>query len=136
VVSEGWSQPQRRRSWIVRPDRGGAPRLLGQATGNFITRQKSGGGDVLLTSREGRMAYLRGQGTGTSGAPFLDQIDLTTGKVLRLWRSPAAVNEEVVAMLDADAGRFITRRESATEPPNYFIRDLKKKDTTPLTRFK
>jgi dipeptidyl aminopeptidase/acylaminoacyl peptidase len=136
VVSEGWSQPQRQRSWIVRPDRGGAPRLLGQAKGNFITRQKSGGGDVLLTSREGRMAYLRGEGTETTGARFLDQIDLTTGKVLRLWRSPAAVNEEVVAMLDADAGRFITRRESATEPPNYFIRDLKKKDLTALTRFK
>jgi dipeptidyl aminopeptidase/acylaminoacyl peptidase len=135
VVSEGWSQPQRQRSWIVRPDRGGAPRLLGLAKGNFITRQKSGGGDVLLTSGEGRMAYLRGQGE-PSGGPFLDQIDLTTGKVLRLWRSPAAFNEEVVAVLDADGGRFITRRESATEPPNYFIRDLKKKDLTPLTRFK
>lgn len=136
VVSEGWSQPQRQRSWIVKPDRGGAPRLLGQARGSFITRQKSGGGDVLLTSREGRLAYLRGQGAEPAGGPFLDQIDLTTGKVLRLWRSPAASNEEVVAMLDADAGRFITRRESATEPPNYFIRDLKKKDLTPLTRFK
>jgi dipeptidyl aminopeptidase/acylaminoacyl peptidase len=135
VVSEGWSQPQRQRSWIVRPDRGGAPRLLGPAKGNFITRQKSGG-DVLLTSREGRLAYLRGQAAEPSGGPFLDQIDLTTGKVLRLWRSPAAFNEEVVAVLDADAGRFITRRESATEPPNYFIRDLKKKDLTPLTRFK
>jgi dipeptidyl aminopeptidase/acylaminoacyl peptidase len=136
VVSEGWSQPQRQRSWIIRPDRGGAPRLLGQAKGNFITRQKSGGGDVLLTSGEGRLAYLRGQGAEPAGGPFLDQIDLTTGKVLRLWRSPAAFNEEVVAVLDADGGRFITRRESATEPPNYFIRDLKKKDLTPLTRFK
>ena len=134
VVSEGWSQPQRQRSWIVKPDRGGAPRLLGQASGNFITRQKSGGGHVLLTSAEGRKAYLRGQSAGPSGGPFLDQIDLTTGKVLRLWRSPTASNEEVVAVLDAD--RFITRRESATEPPNYFIRDLKKKDLTPLTRFK
>jgi dipeptidyl aminopeptidase/acylaminoacyl peptidase len=91
---------------------------------------------VLLTSGAGRMAYLRGQGAEPSGGPFLDQIDLTTGKVLRLWRSPPAFNEEVVALLDADAGRFITRRESATEPPNYFIRDLKKKDLTPLTRFK
>jgi dipeptidyl aminopeptidase/acylaminoacyl peptidase len=136
VVSEGWSQPQRQRSWIVRPDRGGAPRLLGQARGSFITRQKSGGGDVLLTSGEGRMAYLRGQGAEPTGGPFLDQIDLTTGKVLRLWRSPAAFNEEVVAVLDAEGGRFITRRESASEPANYFIRDLKKKDLTPLTRFK
>jgi dipeptidyl aminopeptidase/acylaminoacyl peptidase len=135
VVSEGWSQPQRQRSWIVRPDRGGAPRLLGQARGNFITRQKSGGGDVLLTSDEGRVAYLRGQGE-PSGGPFLDQIDLTTGKVLRLWRSPPAFNEEVVAVLDADGGRFITRRQSATEPPNYYIRDLKKKDLTPLTNFR
>jgi len=136
VVSEGWSQPHRQRSWIVRPDRGGAPRLLGQARGSFITRQKSGGGDVLLTTGEGRLAYLRGQSAEPSGTPFLDQIDLTTGKVLRLWRSPPAFNEEVVAVLDAGAGRFITRRESATEPPNYYIRDLKKNDLTPLTRFK
>ena len=41
-------------------------------------------------------------------------------------------------MLDPDAGRVLTRRESVSDPPNYFIRDLKKRgpaQLSQLTRF-
>jgi dipeptidyl aminopeptidase/acylaminoacyl peptidase len=134
VISEGWSSPGWSRSWIVTPNRGGTPRLLLQGgrdatPGNFLTRPKRGGGKVLLTSRAGRLAYLL-------GAAYLDQIDLATGRTQRLWRSQAPFREEVVGVIDAAEGKFITRRESAGQPPNYFIRNLKKKGITQLTNFK
>ncbi len=142
VVNEGWGNPRRSRSWIVTPDGGGSPRLLLQggrdaAPGSFITRPKRGGGEVLLTSRGGRVAYLFGTGGEPAGGlSYLDQIDLATGLTQRLWRSQAPFHEEVVGVIDADEGRFITRRESATQPENYFLRDLRNNRLTPLTSFR
>ncbi len=134
VVNEGWDRPRWSRSWIVRPDRGGTPRLLLQGgldatPGNFLTRPKRGGGEVLLTSREGSLAYLL-------GAAYLDQIDLATGRTQRLWKSQPPFREEVVGVIDAAEGKFITRRASATQPDNYFLRDLRKNKITALTNFK
>jgi hypothetical protein len=83
----------------------------------------------LLTAREGRVAYLL-------DPSHLDEIDLTTGRTQRLWRSQGAFREEVVGVIDADEGRIITRRESATQPENYFLRDLRKKKVVALTNFK
>lgn len=142
VVNEGWASPRRSRSWIVTPDRGGIPRLLLQggrdaAPRTFITRPKRGGGEVLLTSRGGRVAYLLGTGEEPAGGlSYLDQVDLATGRTQRLWRSQAAFHEEVVGVIDAAEGKFITRRESATQPENYFLRDLRKRKITPLTNFR
>jgi len=135
VVSEGWSGPRRSRIWIVNPDRGRAPRLLqgssaqGTDPGRFLTRRKRGGGDVLLTAREGRVAYLL-------GPSHLDEIDLTTGRTQRLWRPQAPYREQVVGVVDADARRIITRRESATHLENYLLRDLRKNKIVALTSFK
>lgn len=134
VVSESWGSPRRSRSWIVTPDRGGRARLLLQAgrdaaPGSFVTRPKQGGGQVLLTSQKGRLAYVL-------GPSYLDQIELATGRTQRLWRSQAALLEKVVGVIDAAEGKFITRRESATQPENYFLRDLRKNKVTALTNFK
>ena len=96
-----------------------------------------GGTPVLLTTRDGRFAYLTGDGASTDGdRPFLDRIELATGKTTRLWRSQAPYYESVVTVLDADARRVITRRESVTEAPNYFLRDLRANRVTALTEFK
>jgi len=135
VVSEGWSEPRRTRTWIVNPDRGGAPRLLQGSSaraadpGSFLTRRKRGGGNVLLTAREGRVAYLL-------DPSHFDAIDLTTGRTQSLWRSQAPFREQVVGVIDADEGRIITRRASATQAENYFLRDLRKHKVVALTNFK
>jgi dipeptidyl aminopeptidase/acylaminoacyl peptidase len=93
---------------------------------------------VLLTSKDGKFAFLTGDGASEEGdRPFVDRIEIATGKTLRLLRSEAPYYEETVAILDPDLGRLITRRESASEPPNYYLRDLKKRGSqlTQLTRF-
>lgn len=143
VVSEGWNEPRKARSWIVAVGKEGAPKLL-QGTagksvsgGEFLTRRKLNGGEVLLTAREGRVAYLLGSDREPAGdRSYLDEIDLATGKTRRIWRSQAPFREDIVGVVDAEEGRFITRRASDTQTQNYFLRDLKKQKLTALTSFR
>lgn len=80
---------------------------------------------VLLLAPDGKSIYLEGRGASPEGDhPFLDRYDLETGGSERLWQAEDPYYEFVVDLLERDAGRIITRRESKTEPPNYFIRDL------------
>ena len=143
LVSERWWKSRRERLWAVTP--GTAPRLVFDRSsedrygdpGSFVTTTGPHGTEVLLTTRDGRFAYLSGQGASAEGdRPFLDRIELTTGKTTRLWRSQAPYYEAVAAVLDPDARQVITRRESVTEAPNYFLRDLRSGRSVALTEFK
>jgi dipeptidyl aminopeptidase/acylaminoacyl peptidase len=69
--------------------------------------------------------YLDGQGASPEGdRPFLDRLDLKTLKKERLFRCDRSSYEEFYVWLDAQAGIFLTRRESPTDPPNFFVRTL------------
>ncbi len=69
--------------------------------------------------------YLAGNGASPEGdRPFLDRLNLSTLKSERLFRCARSSYEFVVTMVDPVAGRFITRRESPTDPPNFFLRTL------------
>ena len=84
----------------------------------------------------GRYIFLRGNGASEQGnVPFLDQYDIKTNSSKRLWQSKAPYYERVRAMLDDEGERLITIRESKTEQPNFFIRDLGKDTLTQLTTF-
>ena len=77
--------------------------------------------------------YMAGQGASPAGdRPFLDRFNLATGKAERLFQSGGQY-EEMVAMLDDRGERLLTRRESPTDPPNYFIRSGQ--DLKALTHF-
>ena len=63
-------------------------------------------------------------GTGSTPAgdrPFLDRLDLKTLKADRLFHCAADRYEAPAALLADDGSRFLTRSESAAEPPNYFL---------------
>ena len=95
------------------------------------------GESVLIQSPDGRSIYLSGAGASPEGDhPFLDRYDLTTGETERLWHCEDPYYESLVEILDSEAHRIITRRESKTEPPNYFIRDLESGRITRLTDIK
>lgn len=88
------------------------------------------GTPVLKTSPDGRRQviqagdeiYLSGEGASPSGdKPFLDRYNLATGKAERLFQSSGQY-EEIVAMLDDRGERLLIKRESPTDPPNYYIR--------------
>ena len=78
---------------------------------------------ALWTSADGRSAYFAGEGFRADGQrPFLDRVDLGSGKRTRLYESPGNVLEGVVALLSSDGRRFITLRQTNTEAPNYYAR--------------
>ncbi len=132
-VNEGWRKSRRARTWAIDPSNpAAAPRLVFDRSsedryadpGRFALTRGPLGTAVVLTSGDGRYAYLTGEGASAEGdRPFLDRVELATGKTERLWRSEAPAYEEVVAVLDPAAARVITRRESVTDVPNYFVRD-------------
>jgi dipeptidyl aminopeptidase/acylaminoacyl peptidase len=69
--------------------------------------------------------FLSGEGASPAGnRPFLDRLDLRTLKTQRLFRSAAENLESFVDFAGAGAMTFLTKRESAVEPPNFFVRTL------------
>ena len=103
--------------------------------GNAIYERNDLGANVIKIVG-GRYIYLRGNGASEQGnVPFLDQYDVKTNSSKRLWQSKAPYYERVRALLDDEGERFITIRESKTEQPNFFIRDLGNDTLTQLTTF-
>jgi len=88
--------------------------------GTPVTRVVNG---QRAITQNGDSIYLIGNGASPEGdRPFLDRFNLQTLKSERLFRSDANAYENVVALLSDDATQFITRRETPTEAPNYFVR--------------
>ncbi|GAB2956878.1 S9 family peptidase [Hymenobacter coalescens] len=93
------------------------------------------GKQVLLTDVQGKTLYFLGQGASAEGdRPFVDELDLATKKATRWWRSEAPYYEVPLAILDEDKRRLLTRRESADQNPNYYVRDRSGK-LTAITKF-
>jgi dipeptidyl aminopeptidase/acylaminoacyl peptidase len=73
--------------------------------------------------QDGDNIYLTGTGASATGDhPFLDRFNLATLKAERIFVCDADHYESVVALLDDKGGKFLTRRESPSEPPNYYVR--------------
>jgi dipeptidyl aminopeptidase/acylaminoacyl peptidase len=78
--------------------------------------------------RQGDFVYLDGMGASPEGdRPFLDRLNLGTLAAERLFRCERGRYEEFVAWVDPAAGTFLTRRESPSDPPNFFLRTLGRK---------
>ena len=127
-------------TWQVKPAAPGAPLVAlfdGSSEdayhllGTPYEHRNAQGKSVLLTGGPtGQSIYFFGEGASPEGdRPFVDEMDLSTRQTSRWWRSEAPVFEEPVAILDA-SGRhrqLLTRRQSLTEVPNYYLRDASKK---------
>lgn len=105
--------------------------------GDFETRKNQFGRNVLAI--DDNKMYLIGEGHTPKGQfPFVDQLDLKTLKTNRWYQSKYDNKiEQIFSIIDAKKGTALVRIESANEYPNYFIRNLNKKDQlTQLTHFK
>ena len=81
---------------------------------------------VLRTAGDpaGDTIWLDGPGASPKGdRPFLDRYDVKTGKTERVFQSEEGEYADVVSILNKKGTKLLIRRESATEPPNYFLRD-------------
>lgn len=104
--------------------------------GSFITEQNAAGRNLLLFTNRGRSLMLSGRGSSPEGDnPFIDRYDIATGRTSRLWQSEAPWYESLSTVLDIDKGLILTSRQSVTEVPNYFIRNLRNGRLTRVTKF-
>ena len=103
--------------------------------GHFVLGTSQRGRRTIL--QDGVTAFLSGDGATPNGlAPFLDAVDLSTGQTRRLFRSPDDALERFVGFVGQSRRRIVTRRESPTEPPNLWLRDLAPPRATRLTDMK
>ena len=118
------------RRWWIDPAAGGARHDLVRRSTEGVYDQPGqplrmpGRRDpVLWTPPRGRAVYFAGDGFGPDGQrPFLDRIDLATGKKARLYECARDVLEPAQVLLSGDGRRFVTSRQSNRMVPNYFLR--------------
>ncbi|PWF46143.1 alpha/beta hydrolase family protein [Massilia glaciei] len=142
LLTEAWYKTRAVKTWRVQPDRAGAPQELlfdysmedrYQQPGEPVTMPDGAGRPRLLIGA-GDTILLSGEGASDAGdRPFVDRFSLATKAKERLFQSSGTYYENVVALLDADATRLLTTRESPKERPNYYVRDLKRDGASQLT---
>ncbi len=104
--------------------------------GNFQTTLNEYGEEVLLKDYTGTKLFLIGEGASPEGnRPFVREYDPLKKETKELWRSEAPYYEYPYKIVSTTKKTVLTRRESTTEPPNYFLRDMRKGRTTQLTEF-
>ncbi len=90
---------------------------------------------ILLQDKD--WVYLSGSGASPKGdMPFLDKLNLKSMKKERLFQSSEGSYESFIDFVGESRKQIITRYESKTEPPNYYLVDLKRKKKTALTDYK
>lgn len=150
LLSESDRASRRVRTWIL--ETGASPRKLWdrrqdaayENPGTPVVRRDAGGGGGFgggfggagAIMQVGDSIYLTGAGSSPEGdRPFIDRLNLKTLATERLFRSEVKPFETVVAPIDDNANLLLTRVESQTDPPNYFIRDLKTNSKRAATAF-
>ena len=147
LLSEGWYKTRAVKTWRIAPDTPAtAPELVFSYSaedrynnpGRPVVQPDAAGLPRLLIGPDSTI-LLDGAGASNEGdRPFIDRFSLVSKKKERLFQSAAPHYENVVAVLNDDGTRLLSTRESPTERPNYYIRDLTKSGAaqlTALTRF-
>lgn len=145
IAYEGWWQNRRQiiSAWQPANPAAGKQTLFDRSSedryndpGSFVTVPNANGRSVLLLADGGKSLLLFGQGASPQGnQPFIDRMDRASRRTTRLWQSQAPYYEIPITIVDMAKGLIVTRRESAQEPPNYLLRNLKTNEVKPLTRF-
>jgi dipeptidyl aminopeptidase/acylaminoacyl peptidase len=80
--------------------------------------------------------YMRGQeSVDGKNRAFLSKISLQTGEDTHVWQADRPGHEVIVDLLAPDASVLLTRHETASFPPNYFVSDAQGRHLWPLTEF-
>ena len=140
-IFERWTSDRKERVYQLNPATGAKTTLFDRNyedayndPGNVVTTLNQFGRSVMMITNN--TVYMTGAGSSPSGdMPFIDRMDLGTGKKTRLWQCQAPYYETFTTFLDAKKGTFVTSRESNTENPNYYLRTLGSTKLTPITTF-
>lgn len=83
-----------------------------------LVRLSSDGGSVYLSG----VVYSKNP-MEEAPRPFIDRVEIETGKKERLFESSKDAYERVTAVLDDDLQRFVISRESPTMVPDFYLVD-------------
>ncbi len=101
-----------------------------------MLRPNRQGFPVIHFTADGRGLFMAGPGATREGEfPFLARADIASGQAERIWQGAMPYYESVVALLDDNGDRLLTRRESRTDPPNFFLRTRAGGEPIRLTDF-
>ncbi|MDN3606937.1 alpha/beta hydrolase family protein [Kaistella yonginensis] len=103
--------------------------------GNFVENKNQFGRNVI--DIKNNKAQLIGPGFTKDGQfPFIDELDLVTMKKNRMYTSKLKNSKEsIVDILDAKSGQVLVVEQSASQYPNYFVRNIKNGKATAVTHF-
>ncbi|HWH17485.1 MAG TPA: prolyl oligopeptidase family serine peptidase [Allosphingosinicella sp.] len=144
MVFSQWWNTRRERRLAVNPGVPGKGRLLIERNfqdryndpGTPVMRPNAQGRLVMHFTADGRGVFMSAPGASREGEfPFLARMDLDSGKTDRLWQAKMPYYESVVALLDDNGERLLTRRESRIDPPNLFLRSRSGGESVQLTNF-
>ncbi len=145
VVSDSWWNTRNTRMYLFDPSNPQhEPRVIDDrnyqdvySDPGILQSEKNERGTYTL-KMDGETAYLFGDGYSAEGQfPFIDALNLKTLEKKRIYQSDAKGEvENLVSFIDSKAGTLVTRIESPTQYPNYYIRNIKKRMANiPLTSF-
>lgn len=104
--------------------------------GTIIMTLNSLGRSVVYTPDNYKNIYFSGRGYSPKGAyPFIDEYNIAKNRTRRIWQCQDPYFESPVTYIDLVKGKFISRRESNDETPNYYLVNIKEKNAIALTRF-
>lgn len=141
---EGWYDNRQSRLWRLDPRQTNQATLLLERSsddkysdpGSPVTCKGSQSWYVLRFTPDGSGVYFTGRGASPQGVhPFLDRMTLETGETERLWQCQNPYFETVVEVLDDTAQTFLTRRQSQTDPPNYWLYRDRSQPAIALTQY-
>lgn len=95
--------------------------------GRFVSEKNEWNENILVIDKN--QLFLTGRGYSPEGIrPFFRKLNLKTKKTEELWRADGKETlEQIAAVPDAKKGILLTRVESQTLVPNYFIRNTIKR---------
>ena len=113
---------------LSRNDRYGHP-------GNPVYKETTAGEYLVRT--DGDWIYMSGQGASPKGdLPFLNKFNLRSKETRTLYRCAEGSYETFNGFTVGSTNNILTRYETKTEPPNYYLVDLKSGKRKKITAYK
>ena len=142
LVRENERERRWNRTFLVSLDPAVAPKVIFDLSAQDrykdpgTTVQKTMPDGTRVVMQTGDWIFLRGEGASPEGdMPFLDRFNLKTLVSERIYRAKPNTYETVVALLADDGSQFLTRHETSTEPPNYFVKSAGGAASRAITKF-
>jgi dipeptidyl aminopeptidase/acylaminoacyl peptidase len=143
LVNSRWFNTRHETRYVVDPSNPGTGRVLLERNyqdryndpGFPLTEPNAAGFPVARIGADGRVLMTGAGATREGEYPFLAAMDLSNGQSERLWTSASGDYESIVGVLDDNARRMVTRRETRNDPPNLFVRNLDAQAPDALTQF-